>query len=57
MSERCKREDSEDDEDGEEVNLGAALLVYETLLTPAQTVPHQALGYVHTIDVLGKNIF
>ena len=53
MSERCYREDSEH---GKEVNLGAALLVDETLLAPAQTVPHQALGYVHTIDVLGKKI-
>ena len=34
---------------------GAALGVDETLVAPAQTVPHRAAGHVHAVDVLVVN--
>ena len=44
-------DDSDDDLAGGE-DLGAALLVDQPLLAPAETVPHKALGHMHPVDVL-----
>ena len=48
------KEDDDDNGDGDLAgeDLGAALLVDQPLLAPAEPVPHKTLGHVHPVDVL-----